>query len=216
MQVGAPRLRGRPITGVDLDGTEADEVVHGQGPRVLRHRVGQQLGVTAPGGEVEDRRGEVGGRDLRRGVLGQGGPVGLGQAPVDDAGAEAGGATRALDTGSLRFPGRHEPRHPPLGIEAGTTGEPRIDDDAHAGHRERRFRHRGGDDDPALTVVGAPGPEDRVLVGRRGAAGERVDAHGRHPGTEGRRGSGQLPADPVGHLVDLASSRGEDEDVAAC
>ncbi len=68
---------------------------------------------------------------------------------------------------------RGQPAHPGALVEARHPGQAGVDDDAHAGHRERRLGDVGGQHHPP--AAGRRRGQRGVLLGQRQRAGERVD-----------------------------------------
>ena len=149
---------------------------------------------TAPAGEFECERREIGLEDLRRRLRQQRRVLRLAPQSVADAGCRAPCATAALVGRRARDAHGLEPAHPGRRIEALASLEPGVDHDAHAVDREARLGDVGGEHD--LAAATRVRSQRRILVlgrsGRRTAAA-RCSAPRATPSRAPRRRDGSRP-----------------------
>lgn len=159
-------MRGHPS--LFVDGVEAaqDLLVLGDGGHGERRGKSEPLTAgRAPGGEGEQRRGQVRRLGLRSDLRPQ--PrirVAVVAAPHDTWPLACG------TTGALigRRPGAahgHQPRHPAGGVAPRFAGQSGVDHHPHAVHGHGRLRQVGGHDH-ARPIAGAPARDGPVLLAR--------------------------------------------------
>ncbi len=151
---------------------------------------------STPRGRCEREPGQVGRGDLGQRVRGEVGVVGLRPAAVHATGRLAAGPSSALIGGRLRHPGGDQRAQAAGLVGARFARQPGVDDRAHAGHRQRAFGDRGGDDDAAPR----PASEGEILLDPRLPSEQRANV-----GVNANQG----PSDEI----DLAFARHEDEHI---